>query len=512
MIDVNTPIICIQDYDQVSVDALLEELFIDLIGNDMNNIDKITEWSPGLGCCCFGSKNVPIKEPGDKKRLLISFLEEIYTAPGAKLKPIERFIVLKSVNDYLADPEVKFLLSQISLRKLYGVKADGSDDFDTTIIITGPSIDMPSDLEPFVSYLELGFPSDDEIKRLIKEHVEVNGFGNFKEEDANKLLPSLKGLTKYEVDRMLDMAMSSNGTLQAEDTAMILRHKKQMVKKSGLLELVDAPQKMDSIGGLEVLKEYLNTKAMIMKNLGKAIEMHVAIPKGVFLVGLPGCGKSLCAKATASLFDAPLLKLDMGNMMGRYLGEAEKRLRKSIQLAEAAAPCVLWIDEIEKAFSGIGGENDTLTRMFGYFLTWLQDKSSAVYVVATANNAANLPPEFKRKGRFDELFKLELPNDEERRSIFEVHLKRCNQDIKISDELIAATKGFNGADIESVVNQAMEHRFLKHLNNEDEKITTELLCKIASNTNSISNTCKEDIKKMREILDTCQFINASKSR
>ena len=222
--------------------------------------------------------------------------------------------------------------------------------------------------------------ADIHINKLIDEHIEVNFYdkSKFSKEDREKLMPSLKGMTAFEIDRMLDMAMSSNGSLSAEDTEMILRQKKQMVRKSGLLELIDTPESLDDIGGLDYLKKYLEQKAKIIQHLSDAIKFGVAIPKGIFIVGMPGCGKSLCAKASASKFQVPLLKLDMGSMMGKYVGESEKNLRKAIRIAEAAAPCVLWIDEIEKAFSGVGGENsEVLTRMFGYFLSWLQDKKAA---------------------------------------------------------------------------------------------------------------------------------------
>ena len=199
--------------------------------------------------------------------------------------------------------------------------------------------------------------------------------------------------------------------------------------------------------------------ANIFHNLSEALKYGVSMPKGVFLVGMPGCGKSLCAKAAASIFEVPLLKLDMGSMMGKYVGQSEENLRKAIKIAEAAAPCILWIDEIEKAFSGVGGQNDAvLTRMFGNFLFWMQEKKSSVYVVATANNAESLPPELKRKGRFDEIFCVNLPTKEERKKIFDVHLNKLKGKTCIDsnssfdyEKLSEATSGFNGADIESVV-------------------------------------------------------------
>jgi SpoVK/Ycf46/Vps4 family AAA+-type ATPase len=284
---------------------------------------------------------------------------------------------------------------------------------------------------------------------------------------------------------------------------MILRHKKQMVKKSGILELVDSPENIASIGGLENLKKYLENKSKIIKSIGEAIKAGVTVPKGVFIVGMPGCGKSLCAKATAALFECPLLKLDMGSLMGKYQGESEKNLRQAIKIAEAAAPCILWIDEIEKAFTGVGG-SEVLTRMFGYFLSWLQEKKSSVYVIATANNAANLPPELKRKGRFDEVFCVKLPNEKERKQIFEVHLKkRKKDDVNISDELIKETDGFNGADIESVINEAIEDCYInKH------DLTSDILVSFAKETVSITKSCVDQIKEMNQIFEKSNFKSA----
>ncbi len=280
---------------------------------------------------------------------------------------------------------------------------------------------------------------------------------------------------------------------------MILEQKKQMVKKSGLLELIDIPESLDSIGGLDALKQYLKNKARILRQLPEAQRFGVTIAKGVFIVGMPGCGKSLCAKASAALFQAPLLKMDMGCMMGKYVGESEGNLRKAIKIAEAAAPCILWIDEIEKAFSGVGGNNDIMTRMFGYFLSWMQDKKSSVYVMATANNADALPPELKRKGRFDEIFCVNLPNEQERESIFKVHVergKRRKLDIQSSvfKDLLKSTDGFNGADIESVVNEAMEESFLE----KKRDLTAQKLLEVAKRTVSISKSCKLQIENMKK--------------
>ena len=397
------------------------------------------------------------------------------------------------------------MIKLIAQRKLY------DRDYNTTVIIVSSVLKVPQELEKYVSYLDIPIPEDDEINQLIDEHVEVNCYDNFKDEDRKKLMPSLKGMTSFEIDRMLDMAMSSNGSLSAEDTEMILQQKKAMVKKSGLLELIDTPASLKDIGGLDALKNYLQNKSKVITDLPKAQEFGVSIPKGVFIVGMPGCGKSLCAKASAALFNTPLLKLDMGSMMGKYVGESEGNLRKAIKIAEAAAPCVLWIDEIEKAFSGVGGNNDIMDRMFGYFLSWMQEKKSSVYVIATANNADDLRPELKRKGRFDEIFCVNLPNKEERKDIFKIHIKNKNKrlDEAALNSVSQTTEGFNGADIESVVNEAVEKCFIDSLDNKGTVFDEKLLKGIASDTISISKSCNKQIENMKKAFKENNYKDAT---
>lgn len=486
MIDVNTPIIYINDYDFVRID----EIIVEIVGNS-----KVFEWNPATGTTNFKTKESQGLGENDT---LEQFLRDKYTV-DVNLK--EKFLVLKDIQDFIEEPPIKTLLQLIAQRKLY------DRDYNTTVIIVSSILKVPQELEKYVSYLEIPFPEDDEINQLIDEHVEVNCYDNFKDEDRKKLMPSLKGMTSFEIDRMLDMAMSSNGSLSAEDTEMILQQKKAMVKKSGLLELIDTPEKLDRIGGMDALKGYLERKSRVISDLPKAQEFGVSIPKGVFIVGIPGCGKSLCAKASAALFKTPLLKLDMGSMMGKYVGESESNLRKAIKIAEAAAPCVLWIDEIEKAFSGVGGNNDIMTRMFGYFLSWMQEKQSSVYVIATANNADNLPPELKRKGRFDEIFCVNLPDKEERKAIFKIHLekKKKSLDDASLNSICQITDGFNGADIESVVNEAVEKCFLSGVR----ELSKSVLEDIARQTISISKSCKKQIDNMKKAFKENNFKDAT---
>ena len=490
MIDVNIPIIYINDYDFVRIDEIITEI----VGNS-----KVFEWNPATGTTNFKTKESQGLGENDT---LEQFLRDKYTV-DVNLK--EKFLVLKDIQDFIEEPAIKSLLQLIAQRKLY------DRDYNTTVIIVSSVLKVPQELEKYVSYLEIPFPEEDEINQLIDEHVEVNCYDNFKDEDRKKLMPSLKGMTSFEIDRMLDMAMSSNGSLSAEDTEMILQQKKAMVKKSGLLELIDTPEKMDGIGGMKALKEYLKNKSKVISDLPKAMEFGVSIPKGVFIVGMPGCGKSLCAKASAALFKTPLLKLDMGSMMGKYVGESEGNLRKAIKIAEAAAPCVLWIDEIDKAFSGVGGNNDIMTRMFGYFLSWMQEKKSSVYVIATANNADDLRPELKRKGRFDEIFCVNLPNKEERKDIFKIHIKNKNKclDEAALNSVSQTTEGFNGADIESVVNEAVEKCFIDSLDNKGTVFDEKLLKGIASDTISISKSCNKQIENMKKAFKENNFKDAT---
>lgn len=490
MIDVNTPIIYINDYDFVRIDEIITEI----VGNS-----KVFEWNPATGTTNFKTKESQGLGENDT---LEQFLRDKYTV-DVNLK--EKFLVLKDIQDFIEEPAIKSLLQLIAQRKLY------DRDYNTTVIIVSSVLKVPQELEKYVSYLDIPIPEDDEINQLIDEHVEVNCYDNFKDEDRKKLMPSLKGMTSFEIDRMLDMAMSSNGSLSAEDTKMILQQKKAMVKKSGLLELIDTPASLKDIGGLDALKNYLQNKSKVITDLPKAQEFGVSIPKGVFIVGMPGCGKSLCAKASAALFNTPLLKLDMGSMMGKYVGESEGNLRKAIKIAEAAAPCVLWIDEIEKAFSGVGGNNDIMDRMFGYFLSWMQEKTSSVYVIATANHADKLPTELKRKGRFDEIFCVNLPNKEERKDIFKIHIKNKNKrlDEAALNSVSQTTEGFNGADIESVVNEAVEKCFIDSLDNKGTVFDERLLKDIASKTVSITKSCKQQIDDMKKAFKENNFKDAT---
>ena len=316
---------------------------------------------------------------------------------------------------------------------------------------------------------------------------------------------------QFEIENILALAYAENGELTRGDLKLIFEQKQQVILKSGILEMIPLKEKLEDIGGLDNLKKWMNKKAKVLKNIEKSINFGVDVPKGVLIAGVPGCGKSLNAKAAANLFEVPLLRLDMGRLMGKYVGESEANMRKAISLAEAISPCVLWVDELEKAFAGIGGDGggaEVTTRLFGNFLTWMQEKESAVFVVATANDITKLPPELLRKGRFDEIFYVGLPNEKERKKIFEIHIsKRRNQDLdKIDlDKLVLRTNGYSGADIEGVIKESIENVYY-----EDRKsLTTEDILESIKNTHSLSEIMKEPLKKMSEEYENRKFKNAS---
>ena len=321
---------------------------------------------------------------------------------------------------------------------------------------------------------------------------------------------SFKGLTEFEIGSLLSFAVAEEGDLTRDSIKLIFTQKRQMIMKSGILDMIPLKERPEDIGGLENLKIWLRRKAKVYRAINKAMEFGVDMPKGVLIAGIPGCGKSLTAKATAQLFEVPLLKLDMGKIMGKYLGESEANMRKAIRLAETIAPCVLWVDELEKAFSGTDGSGHEVTmRLFANFLTWLQEKTSPVFVVATANDISKMPPELLRKGRFDDIFYVDLPNDAERKNIFDIHIrKRRNQDIRKIDfgKLVSKTDGFSGADIESVVVEAVENAFADGKS----ELTTEYLEHTISNTKSLSVIMKDKLKELRNFYkDKSNFRSAT---
>jgi ATPase, AAA family len=486
-IDAGFPIIYINTFEEDKVDSIITEISLG---------KEVYEWNETNGYIDFETK-APLHEDCGLEQML----EELKTEDLLERK----IILLKDAVPYLEDPKI--------VSKIKGIARMINQGVDATIIMVSSTLTIPRDLEKYITILEMDYLNKDEIKKIIQNFISENlGQQKIEEKLIEELATAFKGLTEFEIVNLLALSYADDGNLTKDDLHLIFDQKQQMIKKAGILEMIPLKETINDIGGLENLKEWFIRKAKVYKNIDSAKKYGVDMPKGVLIAGVPGCGKSLNAKAAASLFEVPLLRLDMGRLMGKYVGESEGNLRNAIALAEAISPCVLWIDELEKAFAGIGGTGggaEVTTRLFGNFLTWMQEKDSPTFVVATANNITQLPPELLRKGRFDEIFYVGLPNKIEREKIFEIHInKRRPHDLKQVDikTLVDKTNGFSGADIEGVVKDAVESAFA------DEKAsirTTDILEAII-NTHSLSEIMKDALELMSKEYERRKFKNASR--
>lgn len=402
------------------------------------------------------------------------------------------FLVIKDA--HLAMRENPLVVARL---KALAQKILHDAESNATVILVSSQACIPPELEKFITLFDLPLPDESAIKEIINQFVE-NLDEEIEPKDLNDLTLAFRGLSEHEITQLLHRGYQQDGHVGGEDVELVLREKEQIIKKSGILDMVSAVEQFDNVGGLSNLKMWLKQKADVLHNLNEALAFGVEAPKGVMIVGMPGCGKSLTAKATASLFKLPLLRLDVGSLMGKYVGESESNMRRALKLAEAVSPCVLWVDELEKAFVGIGSSSsssEVSTRLFGYFLTWMQDKTDTVFVLATANDISALPPELLRKGRFDEIFYVDFPNKSERENIFKIHLQKRNQNADIDIKKLAEkTDGFSGADIEAVVKETIETAFV----NNRSTLTTETLIEIIINTHPLKEVMKHKIKEYED--------------
>jgi ATP-dependent 26S proteasome regulatory subunit len=377
------------------------------------------------------------------------------------------------------------------------------------MIFISPSLVLPEELQKDVTIVDFELPSYEEIRGVLRGMIEANRRSDriiieLEPEGEERLAKAALGLTLQEAENAFALAMVRNGRLEAGDVDVILEEKRQVIKKTEILEFVKSDLDMDDVGGLENLKRWLRKRNNSW--LGAAQRYSLPPPKGVLITGVPGCGKSLTAKCISSMWQMPLLRLDMGSVFSGIVGSSEENMRKAISTAEAISPSILWIDEIEKGFGGgvgSGGDSGTATRVFGTFLTWMQEKSNPVFVVATANTISSLPAEFLRKGRFDEIFFVDLPTLLERKDIFELHMRKRLKDPAVSgafdltDEVLTAlaelSEGYTGAEIEQVVVSALFEAF-----SEDRSIRREDFERAIGNTVPLSVTQAEQIKAIRE--------------
>lgn len=363
------------------------------------------------------------------------------------------------------------------------------------IVIISPVLAIPEELSEVLTVVEFPLPTKAEIKAEVEKLLAATNQtleGRFLDE----LVQSCQGLSTERIRRVLAKAIATHSQLEPDDLELILEEKRQTIRQTQILDFYPTSEKISDIGGLDNLKDWLLRRGGAFSE--RARQYGLPHPRGLLLVGIQGTGKSLTAKAIAHHWHLPLLRLDVGRLFGGLVGESESRTRQMIQVAEALAPCVLWIDEIDKAFAGFDSKGDagTSSRVFGTFITWLAEKTSPVFVVATANNIQSLPPEMLRKGRFDEIFFVGLPNQEERRAIFAVHLSRLrphnlkNYDL---DRLAYETPDFSGAEIEQAIIEAMHIGF-----SQNRDFTTDDILEAASQIVPLARTAQEQIKFLQD--------------
>jgi hypothetical protein len=418
---------------------------------------------------------------------------------------VEAVFVLKDFHRHLDSPVV--------VRRL----RDVGQKFQTnrrTLVITAPSIEMPPELAGLVEYFDLPLPDLDRLRAIIKEtYTRMAATHTLKLQlDANgvaAMAANLRGMTEEEAERAISQAMVTRYALSADCVTDVLAAKKALLKRSQMLDFIDAHDTMASVGGLENLKQWLAQRRGAWEP--QARQFGLEPPKGVIILGVQGCGKSLCARSVAGEWNLPLVKFDTAAVYDKYIGETEKRIQKVFKVAEGLAPCVLWIDELEKVFAGSGPDSASAdagvsSRLLASFLSWMQERKSPVFVAATCNNVTVLPPELIRKGRFDELFFVDLPNTAERKQIFSIQLtKRKRNPAHYDLEKIAeGAKGFSGAEIESAVQGAMYAAFSRDgaspVSEDSRKrdLTTEDLLAALSSTVPLSITRAEEIATLRD--------------
>lgn len=427
------------------------------------------------------SKNSPTRDP-------CNALDQVIVSNEAAL------FVFKDLHPFLTKNNFAVI------RKLREVSQHIKNTYKSLIIVS-PVLELPVELEKDVTVIHLELPGIEEfselLDRIIKEvrdnpNVSIRVDAKSKERVLNAAL----GLTLTEAENVFAKTIVSDGVLDSNDVSAIFAEKQQIIRKSGLLEYYDAAEAFSELGGLEELKGWLSKRQDSFSK--RARKFGLPAPKGILLLGVQGCGKSLSARAVASQWRLPLLRFDIGKMFGSLIGSSEENTRRAIQVAESVAPAILWVDEIDKAFSGVssggGSDGGTSSRVFGTFLTWLSEKTSPVFVIATANDISNLPPELLRKGRLDEIFFVDLPNAAEREEILRIHIRLRQRDPAKFDlaPLVRQSKGFSGAELEQSVISALYDAF-----DDRTDLSAAGILKALKETVPLSRTMQEDLERLR---------------
>jgi ATP-dependent 26S proteasome regulatory subunit len=427
----------------------------------------------------------PANEKGEFKDPL-DVLKHIRTSATSGL------YLLKDFHPFLDDTQV--------VRSLRDVANDLKGSYKN-ILICSPRVNLPIELEKDVTLIDFPLPDADELLELLKSVCTALIQRNkdsvkLTQNEGLAIVRAAQGLTLSEAENVFAKAVVEDSVFDARDIALIHREKQQIIRKSGILDFQTVDCSLQDIGGLENLKKWLQIRNRAFSQ--QATDFGLSIPKGVLLIGAPGCGKSLTAKAVASAWQLPLLRLDFGRIFSGLVGSSEENMRRALKVAESVAPAVLWIDEVEKGLAGgAQGSSDggTAARVFGTFLTWMQEKTAKVFVIATANRIEALPPELLRRGRFDEIFFTDLPETLARQEIFSIHLKKKHRKPENFDlaAMASASAGFSGAEIEHCVSESMFAAF-----NGSRDLTTEDVVRAIRETIPLSVTSAEELKRIRE--------------
>jgi SpoVK/Ycf46/Vps4 family AAA+-type ATPase len=405
---------------------------------------------------------------------------------------IEAIYLLKGLGGHVADPVIEQYLLDLAPKFTADYRS---------LVVSGPGpIDWPAGLDRWVATFHLKLPGDDEIDDIIRQAFrEMSRTTKVKAEltrgQYQQLVGALRGLTSYEARFALNRALLEDHRLDVTDVPRLMESKRELIQRKGLLEFIAPIDSIDRIGGLDRLKEWIGKRRSGFSDRGR--KFGLTAPRGMMLLGVQGCGKSLACKAVGAGWGLPILRLDPGRLYSKFIGESEQRFAEACELAEAMAPCVLWIDEIEKAFASVGSsESDggLSRRIFGSLLGWLQDHPEGIFVAATANDISSLPPELVRKGRFDEIFFVDLPSRADRREIFRIHLARRKRDPEAFDldALADASAGFSGAEIEQAIISGLYGAF-----NVDRQLDTVALLTELKSTYPLSVTQAERIAALR---------------
>lgn len=398
--------------------------------------------------------------------------------------------VLLDFHPYLTDPVNVRLLKDICL---------AFHDLRRQIVLLSHQVQLPAELRGFSASFEMALPTDEErsaiIQRVASEWAHANAGAPVRVDRKayDLLIRNLAGLPDSDTERLARNAIFQDGAISHSDVQEVMQARYELLNTGGILQFEYETAGFADVGGLARLKEWLTRRRPVFE--GTIDSQHLDVPKGVLLIGVQGCGKSLAAKATAGIFEVPLLRLDFGALYNKYHGETERNLRESLRMADVMSPCVLWIDEIEKGLAGRGGETGTTQRVLATFLTWLAEKSHRVFVVATANEIRALPPELVRKGRFDEIFFVDLPGAAVRADILRIHLERRRQAVEAIDlaQVAEAAEGFSGAELEQVVVAAL---YAAHAQRAD--LSTQHLLGEIDDTRPLSVVMAEDIDALRQ--------------